>query len=60
MSADVADASQTLETALRDVAAEIDRQFDDFLTVPADRGVAHCLIEARASRRRSRRSMSIR
>ena len=36
MSADVADASQTLETALRDVAAEIDRQFDQFLAVPAD------------------------
>ncbi len=32
----VADASLTLEAALRDVAAEVDRQFDLLLPVPAD------------------------
>lgn len=36
MSATVASASLTLETALRDVATEIDRQFDLLLPVPAD------------------------
>jgi farnesyl diphosphate synthase len=36
MSAQVADASIPLETALRDVAAEIDRQFDRLLPIPAD------------------------
>ncbi len=36
MSAQVAAASIPLETALRDVAAEIDRQFDLLLPIPAD------------------------
>jgi farnesyl diphosphate synthase len=36
MSAAVADTSLTLESALRDVGAEIDRQFDLLLPVPAD------------------------
>lgn len=36
MSALVADASLNLESALRDVASEIDRQFDLLLPVPAD------------------------
>lgn len=36
MSAAVADASLTLEAALREVAAEVDRQFDHLLPVPAD------------------------
>jgi farnesyl diphosphate synthase len=36
MSAAVADASLTLEAALRDVATEIDRQFDLLLPIPAD------------------------
>jgi farnesyl diphosphate synthase len=36
MSAAVADASLSLQTALRDVAAEVDRQFDLLLQVPAD------------------------
>ncbi|MCP3732401.1 polyprenyl synthetase family protein [Sphingomonas sp. MG17] len=36
MSAAVADASLSFETALRDVAAEIDRQFDHLLAIPTD------------------------
>jgi farnesyl diphosphate synthase len=36
MSAAVADASLSLQTALRDVAAEVDRQFDLLLQVPTD------------------------
>lgn len=36
MTSAVADASPSLETAMRDVAAEIDRQFDRLLEVPND------------------------
>ena len=36
MSTQVADASLSLQAALRDVAAEVDRQFDHLLAVPAD------------------------